>query len=91
MLGRVKYITLALLVVTSPGMISSGQRSAAPAAGPAHAIVPTPVSVETASGEFRMTPTTVIVVPGNNEGVSSVAKYLSTFIGLAAGPEPRGS
>jgi hexosaminidase len=86
MLGRVTFMSLAPLV-TSLGMIACEQRSAAPAASPIHAIVPTPVSVEGRSGEFRITPTTVIVVPANNEGASKVANYLSAFIGLAAGPE----
>jgi hexosaminidase len=88
MLGCVKYISLVLLVATSLGLSASRQRSAAPAADSTRAIVPTPVSVATGSGEFIVTATTVIVVPANNERVATVAKYLSALIGLAAGPEP---
>lgn len=59
-----------------------------PSAPTAHTIVPTPVAVEPAGGEFRVTPATVIVVSPDSEPVRKVAGYLSSLIGLAAGPEP---
>jgi hexosaminidase len=86
MLGRAKYLPLTLLFVASSELLAAGQRP--PAAGPLHAIVPTPVSVQAGAGEFRVTPTTVIVAPANNAAASTVAKYLSALIGLSAGPEP---
>src|SRR5262249_13642146 len=51
-------------------------------------IVPTPVTIQAGSGEFIVSPATAIVVPANNEQVAKIGRYLSAFIGIAAGPEP---
>src|SRR5689334_19500249 len=51
-------------------------------------IVPTPVSIQAGTGEFIVTPATAIVVPPDNEQVAKIGRYLSAYIGVAAGPEP---
>jgi hexosaminidase len=76
-------------VAFSIGLTGCGPRASPAPAAPPHAIVPTPVSVETTGGgAFRVTPGMAIVVPPGNEQAARVARYLSALIGLAAGPEP---
>ena len=89
MLRAMRLLLSCIVLAFLLGIAGCAQRSGPPPAGPAHALVPTPVSVDTTGGgEFIVTPATVIVVPQNNEQVARVGRYLSAFIGLTAGPEP---
>lgn len=76
-------------VVALIGSAACREQPAPSPAVPAHGIIPTPVSVEMASGgEFRITPSTAIVVSPGDERVARVGSYLADLIGQAAGPKP---
>lgn len=76
------------LVVVVIGAACRQERPSSPAV-PAHGIIPTPVSIDIASsGEFRITPTTTIVVSPGDARVMKVGNYLAALIGQAAGPQP---
>jgi hexosaminidase len=78
-------LVLVLIGITALGHTTRASQGATP---DSRMIVPTPVSIEASGGEFRVTPATAIVIPPNNESVARLGRYLSAFIGLAAGPEP---
>jgi hexosaminidase len=85
-------LTLSVGILTAaPGCAQVGAPAPAAQSTPAapHAFVPTPVSVEPSdAGEFRITESTVIVVPPGDEAAARVGRYLSAYIGLAAAQEP---
>ena len=57
--------------------------------GSAHTLIPAPVSVETpGGGDFVVSADTVIGVTPGDEHAAWVGRYLSDFIGLAAGAAP---
>lgn len=81
---RVNPLSAAALCTLTIGLAGCG-RAAQPAAGGGLAIIPTPVSIERTSGEFLVTPKTVIVVPPGNPAAVRVGAFLSELIGLAVG------
>src|SRR5439155_18493117 len=81
-----RQFTRALFVVLVAGLLAASSCSNRSPAGtaPAHAIVPTPASEQAlGSGEFRVMPSTVIVVSPNSGTVLRIGTYLSALIGLA--------
>jgi hexosaminidase len=88
--------TLAVLVVPAllAGACASApsSRAAAPARGSTpmqHTLVPRPTTFEPGTGDgFTVTPTTAIYVPPGNEGMMRTGRFLSDWIGIAAGPTP---
>ena len=64
------------------------QPASAPATAVQHAIIPAPQSIETLTGEFVLTPATVIVVPPGDQRAAWIGRYLSDLIGIVAGPQP---
>src|SRR5262245_26743942 len=60
-----------------------------PTPAPAHAVIPLPESIEiTRERGFTVTPKTVIVVPRDDERVAAIGRFLSSWIGIAAAPQP---
>ncbi len=56
--------------------------------GPPH-LIPLPSVVEPGAGDpFVITPATTIRVPAGNERLLRIGRYLSDWIGIAAGPQP---
>jgi len=52
-------------------------------------LIPLPAVVEPAAGAgFEITPATTIRVPGGDDQLLRIGRFLSDFIGIAAGPEP---
>jgi hexosaminidase len=54
-----------------------------------HTLVPRPTTFEPGTGDgFVVTPATAIYVPAGNEEMMRIGRFLSDWIGIAAGPTP---
>jgi hexosaminidase len=63
------------------------QAATAPPLAPVRTLIPAPAAVEAVNGPpFVVGPTTRILVPPGDAAIADVGRYLSDFIGLAAGP-----
>lgn len=68
---------------------ASPQGPAGPALEPVRTLLPAPASVDAGNGPpFVVGPATRIVVPAGDTAVADIARYLSDYIGIAAGPAP---
>src|SRR6478736_1123437 len=86
---RLLHRLVLVAIVALSASLTACTRAIAPGAPSAsHTIIPAPVSVESAQGDFHVTASTTIVVPPNDEAVVKVGRYLSALIGVAAGPQP---
>lgn len=87
-----------LLAVAMTALLAGAcARSARPAATPGaarskpmqHTLVPRPSVYEPGTGDgFAVTPTTAIYVPAGSEEMLRIGRFLSDWIGIAAGPMP---
>jgi hexosaminidase len=84
---------LAVTALLAEGCASArSSRAASPARGSTpmqHSLVPRPTTFEPGTGDgFAVTPTTAIYVPAGNEQMMRIGRFLSDWIGIAAGPTP---
>ena len=87
-----------LVAVTLTAVLADGcARATRPAATPGaarstpmqHTLVPRPTTFEPGNGDgFVVTPTTAIYVPAGNEEMIRIGRFLSDWMGIAAGPAP---
>ena len=84
---RVQLIVSILVAIVISSAVADGLRAQAPA--PVHTLIPAPLTVDRPAGDgFTVSAATVVSVPPGDERVAWIGRYLSEFIGLAAGPEP---
>ncbi len=84
---------IALAAVSCTNTVTTQKPSVSPAARPAAALpavrtlIPMPVSVEASpASPFVVGPETRILVPAGNDAATGVGEFLSSLIGIAAGP-----